>query len=207
MGKMNNPDLSPSTNLAYTIGAFLGDGTTGIGKQSQNHYIMLQVKSKTFAEKFAVALSNIGLRPKIYRLHTRDRWLTTITSKKLHNFLKRTRNSLSELLTFLNTPELKQRFVEGFLDAEGTVCMRKDNRWKKPYSYLFVGFYNSNRNLMELVANTIRQIGFNCGISEHREGAYQGYILGSQGERKRFLNFIYHDQTPVKQCEIIEEFK
>jgi len=71
-------------------------------------------------------------------------------------------------------------------------------------SDLFVGFYNSSLSLIGLVADTIRQLGFGCGISEHKKGEYQGYILGSQAEKKRFIEFLYHDEEPLKPCEIIE---
>jgi len=205
VGKTYQPNLSPSEGLAYILGAFLGDGTLAINKWAGGRYVMLQVKSKVFVEKFAKALASIGLNPRICRLRARDRWSLQAGSKVLYNFLQHIRETLPEsILPFIKTHELKRRFVEGFIDAEGTICIRK-NRWKnKSYSYLFVGFYNSSLSLIGLVADTIRQLGFGCGISEHRKGEYQGYILGSQAEKKRFIEFLYHDEDPSKPCEIIE---
>src|SRR3970282_262505 len=53
LGRVPNPALTPSPQLAYVIGCILGDGTTVAYPPKHQFSVVLKVKDKEFAEEFA----------------------------------------------------------------------------------------------------------------------------------------------------------
>jgi len=79
--KTKRVNLSPSPELAYIIGVYLGDAS--INNRNYQYRIRLKVVDRDFAESFGRALKSIGANPRRGFEHNRNRtdgWWVEITS-------------------------------------------------------------------------------------------------------------------------------
>jgi intein-encoded DNA endonuclease-like protein len=150
------PETSPSPELAYMIGAILGDGCLYRNVKWRKHEIKLKVKDKDFAEEFRKCLMKVAKR-KVSFFVSEKLFVTLVSCKPLFLYLK---NWSGLVTTIISYP---QEFIRGFADAEGCLYISKSHGEK--YKYLGVKLYNTNLDLLSF----IRTLLFKLGITSHMQ--------------------------------------
>jgi len=139
------PDLTPSRELAYVIGARLGDGT--VTKYGRHYAITLKAKDKDFVETFHQCLAKVSRRKVHFFQCKGGYWQTTVYSKPLFSFLKS--KNIEDYITIIES--FPEDFIRGFADAEGSVNI------SKKYHYVRITLDNTDFSLL----NTIRKLLLN----------------------------------------------
>jgi len=113
-------DPKPSPELAYLIGATLGDGSTS--QRGYKYTIILRAKDVEFVSYFASCLTIVLGRPvKMGLCKTSRLYYVTAGSKMLYELLKKPVD-LDRLKSYIEHCEkCTVAFLKGFLDAEGSV--------------------------------------------------------------------------------------
>ena len=120
LGRYKIPESSPE--LAYVIGAWLGDGTLAKREKGYEYMIRLMVKDYDFASQWGKALAKavgrtIAYRPIWSKKHCR--WLVSARNYALYSLLSVARIDpfvVHELLA-----DFPREACRGFFDAEGSV--------------------------------------------------------------------------------------
>ena len=153
--KTKRVNLSPSPELAYIIGVYLGDASVS----SRNYQYRIRLKSvdKDFAESFERALKSIGANPRTGFEHNEDRtdrWWVEVTSKELFMFLKSPEDGLFEV-----GRAYPRKFLRGFFDSEGTVIFSM----KSKMLYVSASNYDTEvlrlcQDLLDGLKNTLKDL-------------------------------------------------
>lgn len=199
--KPPEPNLTPSKELAYVLGVLYGDGTVSrcrsvnkkLKKTDYRYVIQLAVVDRKFAEEFLIALTRIGLRPKMYILRRseeerkkghRDRWLVVAQSKKFYNWFKEL--TLADLEKIVEGYE--EHFIRGFYESEG--CLDKCFGKKR------IRITNTNKNLIMMACKMLVKLGFKPAIytqeyksQKKRKTAYTLHLYGDRVV-DRFLELV-----------------
>jgi intein-encoded DNA endonuclease-like protein len=146
--------LRPSEELAYVIGAKLGDGYTTMGRRIVKSYnrvrIGLKVRDGEFAEEFGRCLAKVLGRRRMnprYRKSLR-RYVIEIRSQTLYELLKKPVD-LNRLKKYIEHCErCTVAFIRGFADSEG--CVKKEG-------YIFI--YNTDYELLTYVKDLLKLLG------------------------------------------------
>lgn len=210
----NIPNLNLSPNLAYILGVMKGDGYYSIFKNKKkiDYKIHLFVKSKPFAENFALALERINLHTSIIRLdkyfNNRERWRVNAYSK---NFIKWYKQfNLEHIYKWLSSDKKSAiQFIKGFYEAEGCCCYSP----KKHYCQITI--VNSGKNLLKIVQNLLLNFNFDFHFSQREvkpqliDGRLAEFkkpvfviVLSKKAELIRFLDLIkpcikHKDLAPI----------
>lgn len=195
-----NVNLTPSPELAYIIGAFLGDGHVGEvkscerkGKVYKRWRFRLKVTSREFVESVAEACRRIGLRPHIFKCDS-PYYITRATyqipyelvvySKPLCLLLRDIKENLNLLKKYIEGFE--KEFLRGLYEAEGSV-----NRSGEEISYV-TAFANTNKDLIQLVYEMLKH--FKPYIIEYKPKnkncKTQYYVRLNLCYGKKFLKWI-----------------
>jgi intein-encoded DNA endonuclease-like protein/predicted DNA-binding protein YlxM (UPF0122 family) len=159
-------DLSPSPELAYVLGAVLGDGSAfGV---KRGYAIVLRATDYEFVEFFNENLSKLLKREKPYPVRViRREGLKPIYevqgySKVLSTFiLKGSRDQIENVVS-----KYPREFISGIFDSEGCVHIKwKGNRLEKK---VFIS--NSDRGLLELCASILAKLGVEGHIYKQAKG-------------------------------------
>jgi intein-encoded DNA endonuclease-like protein len=193
------PDLSPSPDLAYIVGVYLGDGYACLLKASTHHIeyeVGLWTIDECFAGKFARALQNIGLRVHFLKSVRRGKpyYEVKVFSKRLYSYLTSIKLSRRRKLISFNVTELKKvaemhpiPLIEGFYESEGSlVRCRVHNR-----CYYRVSLTNANRELLLYLKDLLNRFGFDFNL--YRAAARNTYylVLCKQEQIKKFFSLIH----------------
>lgn len=158
-----SPTLSPSDNLAYFLGAFLGDGCAYSNKKKHSYSVYIYPGlCEGFANKCSNCLKEIGLNPHIYLRKSpsllkrgyRPQWMVTCYSKVFVEWLQGL--SLEKLGKMLTSDELKLEFVRGFADAEGTTSVKRKS--------VRLAISNIDKELIKFVAKLLKDLGLHPNI-------------------------------------------
>jgi intein-encoded DNA endonuclease-like protein len=163
-----HPNLSPSPELSYVLGAFLGDGSI-----IRNKIVTLKVADIVFAEKFAECLAKVvGTKPYPLRNVENKYWIGYINNKGLAKFLSQ--NTLQNLIPIVE--KYPEEFVRGFFDAEGTVSL--GGRKKKQVKIIA---YNNNVELIKLIQKLLlKKFDIDSSIYIHaRAGEKRGNAIAN----------------------------
>ena len=171
------PNLEMNKNLAYLIGAILGDGyifDNGKGR----YYIDINAGlSKKFAERCSNCLREMGLNPNMYLIKNHIKnggsayWRVVVFSKIFIKWLKKT--GIKELDWLFNSDNVKIEFVRGFADAEGWT--------QKERHTIRVKAGNTDKKLIDFVYKLLSETGFHPIIYKwepRRENRKTNYIVG-----------------------------
>jgi intein-encoded DNA endonuclease-like protein len=144
---LQRPDLRPSGALAYLLGVLLGDGCTiTYGRERR---ACLHAKDVEFVQEFCRCLNAIGLHAKYWR-SKRGLYVAHATSKLFVEWFNSL--SLSDVEALIRG--LEADFIRGFYDSEGNLYASERKR------YVYIALYNTRLELMELVGNALRRLGF-----------------------------------------------
>lgn len=155
--KINEPNLSPSTDLLYVLGVVKGDGFTTVRK---SHYVAgLVTVSVKFVTSFGVALRNIGL-PRFYsytisyRSKKQTAYRVVVSSKMFVEWYRNHRNLNDEDIKKMigEDKELAAAFVRGFFESDGCFYLIKGK-------YPAVEIGNANFQLLTIVRDLILLLG------------------------------------------------
>lgn len=147
-------NLEPSADLSYIIGTVLSDGWV------TRHRVSMAVKEWEYAQRFMVALQNIGSgitkMTKTKNPQGVPLYLVGIGSRVLYAFMEPFKSS-----PWLAKPLIDAHpwaFLSGFFDGDG--CVSKFNNRPAhslfPYRALFRG---SNESLMDLIKVILETLG------------------------------------------------
>lgn len=130
--------LDPSPELAYLIGAKLGDGYV---RYHYSYEFGLKVKDKDFAEQFFLCLKFIAPQHNIRFKPFQNRWRVDTASKRLYNFFSSTiPDDYTEIID-----KYPAEFIRGLSDAEGGSYFTSNGK----YRYAHVKIFNTDRHLLE----------------------------------------------------------
>lgn len=154
--------LRKCTELAYVIGAVLGDGYVQHIKRS--YLVELAVKDCEFAAEFAKCAAIAVGRDTPYKVSWHKSincWMCRVYHKPLYELLKD--KDLEKLRPFIEyCPDCVRAFVRGLADAEGCVVIRKH-----PLKGNII-IVNTNRRLIEHAAGLLLKLGIHCRISQKK---------------------------------------
>lgn len=170
------PELRPNTDLAYALGATLGDGWRETWRLS------LQVRDRDFTEAFASAWRNLGFEPKISR-RKGGYYRVDINSVELIRWLESL--SYEEIEKIFITNESKGAFIRGYFDSDGGVVNQNNIR-----------FCGLDLPLLKLAAKFCSDLGIETIIRGPYRRKYELYVraksktlfaelIGSSLARKR----------------------
>lgn len=153
--------VRPCPELAYVIGAVLGDGYTHY--QGPHHYaVVLAVKDRDFAEEFSRCAAVALCRDKPRRPYWNDYmnlWYVNPCSKQLYMLLKG--KDIDKVRPFIeHCSDCVHAFIRGLADAEGWV----DIHIRKCRIYIV----NTDRRLMEYTADLLKRLGIHATIYRRR---------------------------------------
>lgn len=136
------PDLTPSSELAYVVGAVLGDGTVSKGCRSYN--IRLAVKDQDFVCEFRKCLLKVAKRKvSLFFRGKENLWIATTSCKHLYLYFKR--GNFEDV-----SKNFPADFICGFADAEGSATI--DER----YGYIRISLANTNLSILENIREILK---------------------------------------------------
>jgi intein-encoded DNA endonuclease-like protein len=156
------PKLSPSVDLAYTLGVLLGDACVCHSKRA--FIVLMNVRVKKFAESFADSLTNIGLNPLVKRIwkkstiggkeYKRYFWLVRANSKLFVLWFKSL--EVNNLKKFLEKPKYKLAFLRGIYESEGTA-----GYWRRGHGKSWViRIAMTNFDVLKLCCELFKELGY-----------------------------------------------
>jgi intein-encoded DNA endonuclease-like protein len=170
-----NPDLTPRPELAYLVGAYLGDGRTA-GKQDKK--VRFKVADLCFAESLN------GLVASILKAHVKpvkaDGGFYDICydSAKLYDFLQS--DLASQIPLMESYPAM---FLRGFFDAEGYVTQTLWHE-SRTMTAIRVGAANTNLEYLGHVRRLLAALGIASGLRRTNKAGQPMEIRGRSYFRK-----------------------
>lgn len=151
--RANVPNLRPSPQLSYFLGAFKGDGYTYCDTKKRIFRIGFRVKDRDFAAHASRAVAYVlhrppghpwtgrgdGGRQDVYHIFTVGSWI-------LRSFL---RGSLDKVLDV--ALQFPRDFLRGIFDAEGYVSVGSERNLLR----LHVGIAMANRKIIKAIRHTL----------------------------------------------------
>lgn len=174
------PNLQPSSDLAYLIGAYLGDGRTA-GPNDKK--VRFKVASREFANSLNELVAKIlGRPPKSVKMEE-GFYCVDYDSAALYDFLQQ---SLANLMPFIDA--FPNAFLRGFFDAEGYVSASMDHKGRILQS-MVVGAANTNLDYLDLVSRLLATKGILGSTRRTNKAGQPMTIRGKTSIRK---NNVYH---------------
>lgn len=169
------PRVGP--NLAYGIGAWLGDGTLMWDRKRWKHYTRLYVKDADFAKAFSESLAScLGRQRPLHVSRRKDgRFSVAANNRILHDFLlaSKTRPELLKPIIVHHPRD----FLAGFWDAEGSIYVAKSSH--------SIRCFNTRIEIVRLVTCALDRLAFHYTVNSRiREDQFKGPIDGKIYHRK-----------------------
>ena len=207
LAKVGHLNLKPSPPLAYVVGVILGDGNVSKIKKKQgyDYRVRLETISRTFAESFALALSKLGLHPIFYVEKRRTAKGNQIYCVDSYS------KTFYEWFTSLGDKGIREiayayplDFLRGFYESEGSFIKRlktyRSIKKGKKYEYRYyrteVYIYNSDLNLLSLIAELLGGMGIKYYWRKNYDGKGINALVM---ENKHALRFIEVVQPCIKR--------
>ncbi|ASJ14201.1 LAGLIDADG family homing endonuclease [Thermococcus radiotolerans] len=176
--KTKRVNLEPSPELAYIVGAYLGDAS--VSERNYQYRIRLKVIDRDFAQNFEKALRAIGANPRAGFEHNRsraNRWWVEVTNKELFMFLKGPKEKLFEVAR-----AYPKEFLRGFFDSEGTVIFSKKSKM------LYVSASNYDTEVLRLCQDLLDGLKIHSKIYLHQK---KGTPVNIRGKIYHYSNDLY----------------
>nr|WP_240910668.1 LAGLIDADG family homing endonuclease [Thermococcus sp. MV11] len=178
--KTKRVNLEPSPELAYIVGAYLGDASVSETGNYQ-YRIRLKVMDRDFAQNFERALKAMGANPRTGFERNRgraNRWWVEVTNKELFMFLKGPKDRLFEVAR-----AYPKEFLRGFFDSEGSVYVDT----KDPRKAAVVAD-NYDRDILEFCKGQLEILGIHSTIYLAKK---KGTKVLIRGQEYQYNNDLY----------------
>lgn len=195
---LNHPSwferITVNADLAYVVGAFLGDGSLTYRAKKNEHNIVLRSIDYDFVIAFRSAIFSCLNTRTIRKAQTH--LVTTPKGKPFYGFSI----CSAALFDYLLTKKWKKdrlsnrypiAFLRGLYDAEGSAYYCKSNRGYR------VTFINTNPEIIGLVCRTLKHLGFNYYIEFRHKSTIRGgrvsawrIIISNYKQCMKFFNLI-----------------
>ncbi len=156
------PDLTPSDELAYLAGAYIGDGRTA-GEQDKK--VRFKVADREFADSLNALVAKT-LKARLKPITTEGGFYNvSYDSAVPYDFLQQPISEFAPLLLSALGP-----FLRGFFDAEGYASPRL-NHLRKEFRGITVGVANTNYDYLNCVQKLLNSLGIHSAyITTHPSG-------------------------------------
>lgn len=189
--------IKDDKKLPYVIGLLLGGGyfykVMKNGSYS-NGRIVLGVKDKDLAQKFAAAISHVFGDKRTYKVNWSESkrvYVVELHSKELVELLLQDFNDLKKII---KTSE--PSFIRGFFDAEGCINIK----YQKGRIYPRIFLTNSDMRLINYVKDYFQKIGISSSIQINTMGGKEKTILGKKTKTiKDCYNLVIENFLGVKR--------
>ncbi len=187
------PDLTPRSDLAHLLGAYLGDGRTA-GEQDKK--VRFKVADPDFAEMLNRLVAKV-LRAKVKRV-TMERGFLCVNydSAVLYDYLQQ---SLTDLLPLVVS--FPSMFLRGFFDAEGFVSPMLNHSTQR-FLGIMLGVSNTNLEYLNCVQRLLEGLGMNASSYKTHEVGEPMTIRGRTFIRKHEVH-----QLRLQGGEVAREFQ
>ncbi|WP_456395721.1 LAGLIDADG family homing endonuclease [Thermococcus sp.] len=174
--KTKRVNLEPSPELAYIVGAYLGDAS--VSERNYQYRIRLKVIDRDFAQSFERALRTMGANPRTGFERNRgraNRWWVEVTNKELFMFLKGPKERLFEV-----AGAYPKEFLRGFFDSEGSAIVYP-NRARVEAS-------NYDLEILELCKELLERLGIHSKIYKTKR---KGQTVVIRGKEYRYNSDLF----------------
>ena len=157
-----SPDLTPRDDLAYLVGAYLGDGRTAGPKDKK---VRFNVADSSFAGILNELVAKIiGARPKPIALEG-GFYSVSYDCAALYDFLQQPLTGQTTVIDSCPTS-----FLRGFFDAEGYTSPRLD-RAAMEFKGITIGAVNTNQGYLDKAQEILTALGIRSRFTTtHRAG-------------------------------------
>jgi len=143
--------------LCYLLGVMVGDGCVYISKDhSQTEFV--SSSNKNFVLYIAEIVKSLGISVRIKKHHKFQCWYAVNYRKNVAKTFKKMLQNIN-LLIVVFPRECQLAFVEGIIDAEGSIFTKKYKRKKKIYNYQVVEIKMKSRPVLETVSRILEKVG------------------------------------------------
>ena len=175
------PDLSPSKDLAYVAGFYLGDGKRA-GKENK---VRFELGDQQQIEHVGLLVARILCREPKPWVRVRSFYVVSYDSVALYGFLNL---QVEKLVIYL--AKFARDFLRGFFDAEGYCTCSLDFRLKKLNS-VTVGIANTNIRSLKSMARLLLNLGLPSSIRRTNRKGGKMTIAGKTWTRRRDVYHLY----------------
>ena len=195
------PNLNPSPELSYLVGAIIGDGNwyktnSSFRKRYSKDYfgyiIRIIVNDRDFAEEVARCLGvllNKTVPVKSFLSSRLKAWRVIVGNHALYNFLSK--GCFDEVIE-----RYPREFLRGFFDAEGNAYYQT----RKNRLYLSAG--SSNKKYIDLVQKALNYLGIESKVY-YKKGNFYHLCIGKKENQIRFYEEVGF--TIKRKQEVLEK--
>ncbi len=182
----------PSAELSFFLGIWIGDGWSDNNDGGKR--LLLKVRSRTMAEEFAAASSNLLAKTKPYKVRInvdeRGPWyIVKVTSFQLYDFVTQPLENLTEFIE----PYLKA-FLRGLYTAEGNPSVSL-SQVRSHRLDVGICLSNSDLALLERCRDMLIKLDFNPG--RLKVDRYKGEVTNLSVVTKTMRQFTISKFTDV----------
>jgi intein-encoded DNA endonuclease-like protein len=191
------PNLDPSPELSYVIGAILGDGTIAKKLNSRKRNLVeFNSTDPIILDVFNISICKVLGKKNLYKIHWEKRGKyrslgrIAISSQAFWEFMRQPQEKLLEVAS-----KYPVQFLRGFFDAEGSSYLAKGKQ-----HYFKISCSNSNLALLTYIKKLLEdKFGIHSTITVgHRAGSTFKSINGKNYIRKvDNYNLVIHRREDV----------
>jgi len=188
------PDLTPRPDLAYLLGAYLGDGRTA-GEQDKK--VRFKVADREFAELLNASVAKILRTKEKPVTMEQEFYCVNYDSAVLYDYLQQP----LELQTPL-VESFSAMFLRGFFDAEGYVAPQLFHR-SRTLGSVIVGAANRNLEYLGLARRLLANLGVSSRLRVTNKAGQEMEMRGNVYLRRRDVYHII--STKRKEVQAFQE--
>ena len=144
MGRLNRPTLTPSRELSYLIGVYLGDGTLFYSKTKNrtNYGVKLLATNLNFVKYFDEKACEILNKEKAYPIFEQHKsnlnpngiyYICSVYSRILYEFFKKRGKNPKRYNSVISQHPFD--FIRGFFDSEGWIVNKNRKGHRRRYEF------------------------------------------------------------------------
>lgn len=160
--------------LAEFMGILSGDGFINEYKTRQAYIIEItgnKLKDKDYLENFVVKMTKnlFNFIPKIYEKKNENTIRLVICSKGIFYFLKENyfpvgrKGEIVPPKWIINNSLLLKKFIRGFFDTDGYLCLKNKERKKYPV----IGIVSKSKSLLTIMQDFLKSLGISSYLGSH----------------------------------------
>jgi hypothetical protein len=180
----HSKSLTPK--FAYILVVSLGDGHVSVHPGRKE--VTLRVKDKDFAFNFMGYLKDWSERTPYFHIDNKGFYIVRLCSKDIAEFIHGF--DIKDIL--VASKEIKCYFLKGLFDSEGCVGISNLNNPRTASRH--IGFYNSNKNLVDVVSEILNQLNIKHRIRSRVHSSFGSKRLQHEIIITGFKNILQFKQ-------------